>query len=157
MTDIQILGLAVLAVCTFLVIRIVLDLRQRILITVSRPTTTDGEQVQVTTNIRASAGAPEVAAQIEKASLSIQHRMAHQNQIVAETDAQVAHGKWLRIRSKLDQAEKEHRKGLGVLTKAERGFWMAHANDFDQDGPIIKPDRVAEAAHGDIEPATAEG
>jgi len=151
-------GLVVIVVCAFLFVRVMLDMKQRVLITVARPTTADGETVQVSANIRATAGALEIADHIEKASLAIQGRVARQNEIVAETDAKVAHQKWLRIRAKLDEAAKERRTGLGVLTKAERAWWNAHAKDFDANGPLVKPERVAEAARGsDEDPIAAEG
>lgn len=137
-------GLAVIAVAGFLVIRIVLDMRQRIVITVARPTTSDGESVQISANIRAAAGAPEIAAHIEKASLAIQGRMVKQNELVTETDAKIQHQIWLRIREKLDVAEKEGRRGVGILNKEERKWWLQHQRDYDEHGPIIKEPVAAE-------------
>ena len=138
------IGLAVIVVAAYLVIRIILDMRQRIVITVARPTTSDGESVQITANIRASAGALEIADHIEKSSLAIQGRMVKQNEIVTKQSAEISHKIWLRIREKLDAAEKEHRTGLGVLSKEERKFWMEHKDDYNHDGPIIKEPIAAE-------------
>jgi hypothetical protein len=126
-------------------------MRQRMILTVARPTTADGETVQITANLKASLPAGHIADQIEAMSLAIQHRVAKQNEIVAETDAQVAHGKWLRITEKLERAEADGRRGMGVLTKAERAWWLAHRLDFDKDGPIVKPERVEQAARGESE------
>ena len=145
-------GLVVIALCSYLVIRITLDLRQRILITVARPTTNDGESVQITANLRASADTQEVASHIEKASLAIQGRMMSQNELIAQGDLKAGHQIWLRIRAKLDAAEKEGRTGMGILSKPERKWWSEHRLDYGPEGPILRSVKDTDA-----EPVAAEG
>lgn len=161
MTYAQILfavGLVVITLCTFLVVRIILDMRQRIVITVHRPTTSDGESVQITANLRASADAQEVASHIEKASLAIQGRMVKQNELIAQGDLQAGHQIWLRIRAKLDEAEAEGRKGLGILSKPERKWWAEHRKDFNKEGPLVKSGNGSgHLEEAETEPVSAEG
>ena len=151
-------GLVVITLCTFLVVRIILDMRQRIVITVHRPTTSDGESVQITANLRASADAQEVASHIEKASLAIQGRIVKQNEHITKGDLEAGHQIWLRIRAKLDDAEKEGRTGMGTLSKPERKWWASHRMDYDKDGPKIKSGNGSGHLEAvEQEPVSAEG
>jgi hypothetical protein len=130
------LGTTICLVALYLFVRVALDSKQRILITVARPTSNDGETVQITSNVRSAASSVEIASYIEKSSLAIQGRMTKQNEILLDTHAKEQHNIWLRIREKLDLAEKENRKGLGVLSKEERNWWIRKKNDFTREGPV---------------------
>lgn len=123
------IALLVVTALAFLILRVLLDMRQRIIITVARPTTTDGESCQITSNIRASADSPEIAAVLEKASLSIQHRVVHQNEIMLKAQTAAAHGKWLKIKRKIDDNFK--------LSAAERRWWHEFGENFDASGPKV--------------------
>lgn len=152
MTDL--LGYTILGtiiVVAFLIIRVVLDMRQRMIVTVARPTTVDGESCQVTGNLRASAPGMEVAAFIEKASQAIQCRVANRNEEVLATNAKVAHKVWLKVKDKLDQGFK--------LSKEENKWWQAHGRDFDANGPLldVKADKIQRAAHPGGDPLSVEG
>lgn len=116
-------------------------------ITVSRPTTTDGEQVQLTTTARVGASPKELASILDTCSLAIQRRMAHQNELMMRTNAETAHGIWLRIDKKIKALAAEGRMGIGILSKEERRWWISHATDYDEAGPIVADEKkVAEAA-----------
>jgi hypothetical protein len=141
------LGTTVCLVALYLFVRVALDSKQRILITVARPTSTDGETVQITSNVRSAATSAEIASFIEKSSLAIQGRMVKQNEIVLDTHVKEQHNIWLRIREKLDAAEVEGRKGLGILSKEERNWWIKRQRDFTREGPVELV-RAPEAAEG---------
>lgn len=141
------LGGTVCLVALYLFVRVALDSKQRILITVSRPTSNDGETVQITSNVRSAATSEEIGSYIEKASLAIQGRMIKQNEIVLDTHLKEQHNIWKRIREKLDVAEKDGRRGMGILSLEERKWWQKRHNDFDLNGPI----EIAK------EPGAAEG
>lgn len=143
-------GLLIACIAVYLSLRILLEMRKRIVVTVARPTTTDGETVQLTGNLHATADSKAVSDLIETFSLGIQRRLAFQNELVAKTNADIAHEKWKKIRQKLDDAEAEGRRGTGVLGRDERVWWQRHHDDFDANGPTAKvtETRIAEAAVG---------
>ena len=120
------LFVACIVVCALLIVRMLLDSRQRIIVTVARPTTTDGEQVQLTANLATSLGAKGVTDQIEKMSLAIQGRMMNQNEMVLQTQVKNAHATWIRVKQKIDAG--------GKLSHAEANFWSKVGEMFDAKG-----------------------
>jgi hypothetical protein len=95
-------------------------------ITVSRPTTSDGEQVSLTTTARIGAPAMEIAEKIETLSLAAQVRMAKQNELLLKTQSDIAHQKWLAIHRKLEAGAK--------LSTEERRWWHQHGDQYDEGG-----------------------
>jgi hypothetical protein len=103
--------------------------------------------VQLTTTARVGASAKEIAEILDTCSLAIQFRISGQNELVMRVNANVAHDKWLKIKTKLDDAEKSGRHGVGVLSKEERRWWRDHSRHFDDQGPIdVSEEKVAAAA-----------
>ena len=145
MTPLNGILLTISIVALVVAIRVQLDTRQRIVLSVSRPTTADGETVQLTANLRGKAGWKEISGTVEKMSLAVQARMAAQNQIISEANAEQGHQIWLRIKKKLDLAEKQGRHGVGILNKGERAWWLEHKIDYDEDGPRVKQARVEQS------------
>ncbi len=109
-------------------------------ITVTRPTTSDGEQVSLTTTARIGASAQEIAEKLETLSLAAQARMVHQNEIRLQAENAIAHGKWSKIHRKLEAGAN--------LSGAENSWWHEFGALFDEAGPKIdtKEQRVIDAA-----------
>lgn len=113
----------------------------RIVITVSRPTTQDGENVQLSATAGRRTSSRKLAAIVERLSLSIQYRQKAWNDYVARETLEIEHGKWQRIKAKLDQESK--------LSNEERRWWQAHAGDFDERGIIHREKVLTAVGDGD--------
>ncbi len=136
--------LVIVAVACFILGAVVmqfLSTRFGVGVTVSRPTTTDGETVQLTTLVPKWATARQIGEQVEGLSLAAQARMIRQNEIVIEGQSKYAHEKWKKIKAKLDA------NGF-KLSNEERRWWQAHQRDFNEDGVVIgvTDQRVSDAA-----------
>jgi hypothetical protein len=119
------LGIVLGWFCTWLLLR-----RSGVQVTLTRPTTADGEAVQLTTFLPKSAVASlRLGDVIEQLSKGVQARVVRQNELVAETGARIAWEKWKKIQAKLDQGFK--------LSRDENRWWQSHGTRFDAQGPKL--------------------
>lgn len=135
---------AIVAVASFILGAVVMQFlssRFGIGVTVSRPTTTDGESVQLTALVPRWATAQRIGHQVETLSLAAQARMVKQNEIILESQSRIAHEKWKKIKAKIEA------DGVKLSTE-ERRWWHQHGKDFDEAGVKLatSDEAVVEAA-----------
>lgn len=119
---------AILSCALGAIVTKLLGLRAGTSITVTRPTTQDGEQVSISTLVPKWWSANKIGETIQAMSLATQLRMEHNNELILRAQADIGMQKWVRLKRKIDAD--------AALSKEERKWWQAHSRDFTEDGPV---------------------
>lgn len=131
-------------VCTWRVSYWIFRRQPGITLSLARPTTSDGETVQLTTTMPVGATSMEIAGRLETLSIAVQARMIRQNEILLRGNLEVGHLRWKRLAKKLQDG--------GKFDIPERRWWQTHHADFTEEGPTAKlTDEKARAAAQDQE------
>ena len=110
-------------------------------ITLARPTTQEGETLQVSTTAPIGSTGKQIGQIVEVMAQGIDYRRDTWNDFVIKQELQSKHVIWKRIKEKLDSDVK--------LSKEENNWFTKFQRDFDEHGPISRGTK--EKSHGEEE------
>ena len=111
-------------------------------ITLARPTTQEGETLQVSTTAPIGSTGKQIGQIVEVMAEAVDYRRDTWNDFVMRQEIESKHVIWKRIKSKLDSGAK--------LSKEENNWWTRFGTDFDEHGPVLSRG-TKEKAHGEKE------
>jgi len=111
-------------------------------ITLARPTTQEGETLQVSTTAPIGSSGEEIGEIVEVMAQGIDYRRNTWNEFVLRQDLESKHVIWKDIKAKMDMGAK--------LSNEERNWWNKFHLSFNEDGPVVAR-ATKEKAHGEKE------